>query len=335
MTNIVSIVVPVYNPEISLLERAVQSVLKQNYINYELLLINDGSTDSQVLSYLEKQSTVEGIRVLHQKENRGVAEARNRGIREAIGDWVAFLDQDDYYCPDFLSGMMQGVENSDTDMRMAGFYLVRGEQRKPFPAASGSFASPWLIWSTCAIWSRIYRRRALLENAVAFPQGCYTEDMLFVLQCNSRLKAEVVPKWLYNNWISDGSTSRSGAFSALEMHQLPYSYLKEFIYSRNPEKDRYVIGYLYNELALLTCILIRNSSGEVCRESVQRARELVDILSMGRVRGEKVRFLEEYLKNAELDRKMKLVILGLFHAFSFHTEGVYCMLVRKALRVFC
>ena len=166
MTNIVSIVVPVYNPEISLLERAVQSVLKQNYINYELLLINDGSTDSQVLSYLEKQSTVEGIRVLHQKENRGVAEARNRGIREAIGDWVAFLDQDDYYCPDFLSGMMQGVENSDTDMRMAGFYLVRGEQRKPFPAASGSFASPWLIWSTCAIWSRIYRRRALLENAV-------------------------------------------------------------------------------------------------------------------------------------------------------------------------
>ena len=152
---------------------------------------------------------------------------------------------------------------------------------------------------------------------------------------NSRLKAEVVPKWLYNNWISDGSTSRSGAFSALEMHQLPYSYLKEFIYSRNPEKDRYVIGYLYNELALLTCILIRNSSGEVCRESVQRARELVDILSMGRVRGEKVRFLEEYLKNAELDRKMKLVILGLFHAFSFHTEGVYCMLVRKALRVFC
>lgn len=193
MTNKVSIVVPVYNPELSLLECAVQSVLQQNYMNYELLLINDYSTDSQVLSYLEKQSTLEGIRVLHQKENLGVAEDRNHRMREATGDWVAFLDQDDYYCPDFLSGMMQGAEDSDADMRMAGFYLVRGEQKEQFPAASDSFASPCLIWSTCAIWCRMYRRSALLENAVTFPKDCYTEDMLFVLQCNSRLKAEIVP----------------------------------------------------------------------------------------------------------------------------------------------
>ncbi len=71
----------------------------------------------------------------------------------------------------------------------------------------------------------------------------------------------------------------------LEMHQLLYPFLKEFICSRNPEKDRYALGYLHNELALLSCILIRNSSGEVCRESVKRERELVDILSMGEQKG--------------------------------------------------
>lgn len=330
--NEVSVIIPVYNPDLSLLDRAVRSVQEQLYTDFELLLIDDCSTDQRVLAYLEKQFADERIRVIHQKENGGVSEARNRGILEAVGEWIAFLDQDDYYCPDFLSSMLAEADNAEIDMLMAGFYLVRGETKDRFPVLPEGFHSPWLIWSTCAVWSRIYRRRALLENAVAFPQGCYTEDMLFVLQCNSRLKAEVVPKWLYNNWISDGSTSRSGVFSMLEMHQLPYSYLKEFICSRNPEKDRYAIGYLYNELALLTCILIRNSSGEVCRESVQRSRELVDILSMGGVRGEKVRFLKEYLKNAELDRKMKLVILGLFHAFSFHVEKIYCMFLRSVLR---
>ena len=67
---------------------------------------------------------------------------------------------------------------------------------------------------------------------------------------------------------------------------------------------------------------------------MKRARELVNILSIGED-GKEIRYLKEYLENAELDRGMKLVILGLFYAFFFHMEGGYCALVRKALRILC
>lgn len=78
----------------------------------------------KVLAYLEKQSADDRIRVIHQKENGGVSEARNRGILEAVGEWIAFLDQDDYYCPDFLSSLLTEADNAEIDMLMAGFSLA-------------------------------------------------------------------------------------------------------------------------------------------------------------------------------------------------------------------
>ena len=95
--NKVSVIIPVYNPDLSLLDRAVRSVQERLYTDFELLLIDDCSTDQRVLAYLEKQSADDRIRIIHQKENGGVSEARNRGILEAVGEWIAFLDQDDYY----------------------------------------------------------------------------------------------------------------------------------------------------------------------------------------------------------------------------------------------
>ena len=139
--NKVSVIIPVYNPNISLLDRAVRSVQEQLYTDFELLLIDDCSTDQRVLAYLEKQSADDRIRVIHQKENGGVSEARNRGILEAVGEWIAFLDQDDYYCPDFLSSLLAEADNAEIDMLMAGFYLVQGGGDKgPVSGFAGSFS---------------------------------------------------------------------------------------------------------------------------------------------------------------------------------------------------
>ena len=139
--NKVSVIIPVYNPNISLLDRAVRSVQEQLYTDFELLLIDDCSTDQRVLAYLEKQSADDRIRVIHQKENGGVSEARNRGILEAVGEWIAFLDQDDYYCPDFLSSLLAEADNAEIDMLMAGFYLVRGGRDKgPVSGFAGRFS---------------------------------------------------------------------------------------------------------------------------------------------------------------------------------------------------
>ena len=88
---------------------------------------------------------------------------------------------------------------------------------------------------------------------------------------------------------------------------------------------------IYNELALLTCILVRNSVREVCGESMRQAREVVSILDAEKSSSHRY-FMKEYFTNAELDTRMKLVIRGLFEAFSFHSEKIYCRLLRSVLR---
>ena len=99
--KLVSIVVPVYNVE-KYLREAVDSVCAQTYPEWELLLVDDGSTDQSGAICDEYAQTDERIRVFH-TDNRGVSCARNLGIENAKGHWIAFLDSDDYLNKDCLS----------------------------------------------------------------------------------------------------------------------------------------------------------------------------------------------------------------------------------------
>ena len=97
----VSVVIPTYNRAWSLVD-ALQSVQTQTYTNYELIVVDDGSTDNTA----RLLDAWEGITVLNQ-EQRGVSAARNRGVRAAQGEFIAFLDSDDYWLPDKLSAQVR------------------------------------------------------------------------------------------------------------------------------------------------------------------------------------------------------------------------------------
>lgn len=91
-----------------------------------------------------------------------MSEARNRGILEAVGEWIAFLDQDDYYCPDFLSSLLAEADNAEIDMLMAGFYLVRGETKdRPVSGFAGrfSFSLAYLV-HLCGLESYLSQSKA-------------------------------------------------------------------------------------------------------------------------------------------------------------------------------
>ena len=96
----VSVIIPFYN-RINLVIRALKSVLKQTYKNYEILLVNDGSTEkmSELNDFIKKDKRIKLINV---KPNKGAANARNVGIDKATGDYIAFLDSDDEFCPEKL-----------------------------------------------------------------------------------------------------------------------------------------------------------------------------------------------------------------------------------------
>lgn len=120
----ISIIVPVYNTE-RYLDRCIQSILAQTYTDFELLLINDGSTDSSGVicdKYAEQDSRV---RVFH-KENGGVSRARNLGIDKSKGDYVLFLDSDDWLARDTFEILHRTLVREDANCVIFGFYQTSG-----------------------------------------------------------------------------------------------------------------------------------------------------------------------------------------------------------------
>ena len=114
----ISIIIPVYNTE-SYLARCVDSILSQSFIDFELLLIDDGSTDGSGVICDAFADQDGRVRVFH-KENGGVGSARNLGIDNAQGEWLYFVDSDDELMPDGLQVLVDGI-SEEVDMVMAGY----------------------------------------------------------------------------------------------------------------------------------------------------------------------------------------------------------------------
>ena len=138
----ISVIVPVYNVE-NYLERCVESILQQTYAHFELILINDGSTDSsgQICDYLASQS--ENIKVYH-IENAGVSNARNVGIQLATGAWITFIDSDDFVTQDYLATLASAVEGEHVGFVIAPLHHIKNGIVTDLPLYSGRKE----LWST-------------------------------------------------------------------------------------------------------------------------------------------------------------------------------------------
>ena len=129
MTPFVSIIIPVYNAQKNL-GRCVESVLNQTYKDFELLLLDDGSTDNSgkiCNKYAEEDIRV---RVIH-KENSGVSDTRNQGIAMAKGEYLQFIDSDDWITQDATARFVRMAQEYPCDMVIADFYRVIGERVSP------------------------------------------------------------------------------------------------------------------------------------------------------------------------------------------------------------
>ena len=181
----ISVIIPVYNVE-NELERCLKSVQGQTYQNIEIILVDDGSTDSSPVicdAYARKD---ERIRVLH-KTNGGLSDARNHGLLKADGDFVLYVDSDDFIEPDacsrLIGGAAEGVDliagtnyfckdQKEWENKREGFFdgevvssrdfIIRSVQKRCF-------------WSQA--WGYMYRRSFLIRNDLFFRKGVLFEDM--------------------------------------------------------------------------------------------------------------------------------------------------------------
>ena len=129
MHPLVSIIVPIYNAE-KYLERCINSILVQEYTYFELLLIDDGSTDRspQICDHFAAQDT--RIKVVH-KENSGVSDTRNLALDLAQGDYIQFLDSDDWITPDATKNFVHSAVSNGCDLVISAFYRVVGDSFSP------------------------------------------------------------------------------------------------------------------------------------------------------------------------------------------------------------
>ena len=146
MSDLITVVVPVYNVE-SYLERCVTSIRKQSHTNLEILLVNDGSTDKslEICQRLEQED--QRIRLISQA-NGGLSAARNTGIAQAKGQYIAFIDSDDVISLDMMKTLYQEMVSAQADLAMCSHYDIYDDQ---IPSGPEAEAQTWVYTAKEAI----------------------------------------------------------------------------------------------------------------------------------------------------------------------------------------
>lgn len=128
MNKLISIIMPVYNAE-KYLNRSIESIMNQTYNNIEIILVNDGSTDNSLSICSNYQKIDSRIKLINQ-ENQGVSFARNKGIDESTGDYIMFIDSDDYIEKNMIEDMVAKITKDDIDLVISGIkmnYIRKGQ----------------------------------------------------------------------------------------------------------------------------------------------------------------------------------------------------------------
>ena len=181
---LISIVVPVYNVE-KYLQRCIDSILAQTFPDFELILVDDGSTDNSGKICDEYAKKDQRIVVVHQ-ENRGQSLSRNLGISLAKGDYITFIDSDDFILPHFLEYLYKECTNAGADMSICGFsrYLDKDDissviERMDYKSESyeKTKMEEYLVSSkiTNTVWGKLYKKSIVCD--FKFPNRKYCEDV--------------------------------------------------------------------------------------------------------------------------------------------------------------
>ena len=174
----VSVIVPFYNNE-KYIKTCVDSIRSQTYQNLEILLIDDGSTDSSGELLKDCAKTDSRIRLIYQK-NQGVAAARNRGLDEATGKYLTFVDGDDYIAPDYIEKFYRCAVEENLEMVICGLTFVDEEDKtlkKIIPGAYKRYEEEEWTYRISAVCSHFYLRDLWERYEVRFLTGARGEDM--------------------------------------------------------------------------------------------------------------------------------------------------------------
>jgi len=237
----VSVIVPAYNAE-KVIERCVRSILDQEFKDLEVIVMNDGSKDStgEILDTIAAED--DRLQVVH-KENSGVSDTRNKALDLAEGDYIQFLDADDWIPANSTKELVRTMEGKNADLVVAEFYRVVGENAARKGSITGdevlsrqeyaeAMAMSPADYYYGVLWNKLYRRSLIEEFHIRMdPKVSFSEDMIFnleyILHCE-RIAPLQVPVYYYVK--TEGSlVAKNLSLSKLvEMKTSVFRYYDEF-----------------------------------------------------------------------------------------------------------
>lgn len=311
----ISIIIPIYNVS-QYLNECIQSVVNQSYKDFECVLIDDGSSDGCEMicdQWAQKDSR---IKVIHQS-NQGVSKARNRGISEAQGEYITFIDSDDWIAPNYLNELFQPIEKYNIDLVVCGLQqhysdgtsknysyktgIIKIEQQ--FTNEFTDINKKFLLFGPVI---KLYKKSIIQEHKIHFPPAyTYGEDLLFNYNYLEYVKAiYIVDQCLYHyRIIGSGTLSSIKRINQFEIDYAQWKILKDFFYRKKLWND-YSTFYLYHRLwwCIYDAILSfpERLKGKSIKYKIQYIKQIVSI--------KEVKQLSQYIKDIHVPQWIKTCI---------------------------
>lgn len=274
--SLISVIVPIFKVE-DYLNRCVESLIAQTYHNLEIILVDDGSTDTCPQLCDEWAEKDKRIKVIH-KKNGGLSDARNAGIRAAEGEYILFVDSDDWVCADYAESLYRAVESSNSDIcecdviRTSGEIMPHYEGKECIPVCyEPEEALKLLIEDRIFhqhVWNKIYRCDCI--QGIPFEKGMVNEDEFWTYQIFGRAnKVSKIQKKLYYYF------QRNNSIMGTE-----YNYKRLDVLEAKNRRQRYIeknyprLGPTARINLLQTCMysgqmVILHMKGEECDRALQ------------------------------------------------------------------
>lgn len=213
----ISVIVPVYNVE-ALLPRCLDSLVHQTLKEIEIICVNDASPDNSLEVLSRYAALYSHIRIVDLKENVCLGGARNRGIEIARGEFVSFIDSDDWVDVNLYEKLYNKAREIHADVVSCGFDIIDQDgsvlnkleiEQKPFEGVITDHDRDEFILTTGGVWGKIYKRDLLMKHAIRFPEKLFYEDNYFVpitaiyIRCYAH-----IPECLYHYYENTESITR-------------------------------------------------------------------------------------------------------------------------------
>lgn len=247
----ISVIMPVYNVE-KYVGKAIESILKQTFTDYELLIVDDGTKDRSGVICDEYAKKDARIRVIH-KENGGAPSARNTAIEAARGTYVYFMDSDDWAEPDMLSDMYRLAEKYRAQLVVCGYYIDTfcGKKRlsetvcadnrvytdaADFREQSYRYFDRNMLYTP---WNKLYRLDYMNEHKLRFPDTLW-DDFPFNISYLRNVERVVVTRKAYYHFIRERADSETAAYRAnlYEKREEEHGWMVELYHSWGVDSER-------------------------------------------------------------------------------------------------